>query len=327
MKSYLKETINKGSESNTFSVYNNPDKELRAEIASFTIDQSTVDMGWPKKTWEIIEEDGDEYKCQSGRDISYFKKELIKQALSEKLEFERNQKYKASNYFKSHFGILSLYREHHTETWSSIWLKKINLVEPIFIGEVNFNPLSVEHYKYFYEYKLTYEMNSLHSTNRIVLSTDINHGESMNLHFNKDGDYVNRDYNQNLNEYVNEDISQKILFQKFKEMIVNLQGLEKLEYYNGKYYTDKYCIIPFFDKGDFKYEGGINFIGVREDGKSYQSQRGLPIYKKPTQKKLEPRTVQDLLSDTIANFSQAFMYLFGEFEIKGKEEKAHFTIE
>lgn len=304
MKDHLLKTNGTGSD--THSIYRNPDEELRQKIAGVIVDRSEVMMGFPERIWNITQKEGDEYRCESGRDISYFKNEEVERALSEKLEKERNRQYLAHKYFKKHFGILSNFQEFEDETFYSCSLDKIDLVSPVFIGN-NFNPISVEHYSNFYNYHL-----SCGGKQRIAgihLSVCPPYGSSMKLYFDSDGNYVNRDYNVDLNLFENKDISPSILVDKFKERVLGLGNkLRPLQYSKGKYFTKEYCLIPFFENERDKYILGVNTIPVRDDGNSYQEYPGAKIYKRPA--KIEERSVESLLSDTLALMSDGFRYMF-----------------
>ncbi len=273
MKKYLAGKLSKENiigDSNNYSIYTNPDEKLRAEIASFNIPTDVITLGWPEKEWKIIGYEEDEVKCQSGRNISYFPKKEIEQALSSNLEEKRNQKYQAYNYFKNAFGIISFFYDEK----GYMKLRKIDLqsafstLDMVTPGVTNkVNTMSVQFYNNFYEY----ELSDIELTYREM-------GCTLNLYFNSDGDYVNRDYNENLNQYKCEDISPKILYESFKNKILKIG---KLQHCKGKYYTDKYCFIPYFyeERGEFKL--GVEKVPVRDDKKSYQEYSGQPIYKRP----------------------------------------------
>jgi hypothetical protein len=109
-KHYLKKgegTTLLGDKDKGYSVYKNPDSELREKIKNFKPDQAKVTMGWPEKTWDILEWEDKEVKCQSGRNTSYFPIEEIKEALANQEKLERNLKFPAYKHFKDAFGIIS----------------------------------------------------------------------------------------------------------------------------------------------------------------------------------------------------------------------------
>ena len=96
-----------------------------------------------------------------------------------------------------------------------------------------------------------------------------------------------------------------ILFENFEMSIKKLEGLQ---YSRGKYYTDKFCYIPYYNELRGDLELGIEIVPVRYDGKSYQKHSGYPIYKKPA--KLEPKTSEDLLEDVKSLMTPKFKSLF-----------------
>jgi len=283
--------------SNDHSIFQNPNAELRKQIADFKIDATEVEMGWPSKKWKIIEWEGDEAKCQEGRNTSYFKRSEIEEALKDKLEYARNQAFKACDYFKNAFGVISAMTPARTQ------LKKIDLQGANdFMGRAvgisrELNPLVVEGYETFYEFNIsTYKGVSISATVS---------AQMLKLHFNADGDYVNRDYNEDLLEYECKDISPMIIFEEFEKSIL---ALGDLEYCKGKYYSDKNCYIPYYGeiRGDLTL--GVEIVPIRYDNKSYQHSSGDTIYKKPAV--LEKKTSQDLLDTIKSKMPKEFFDLF-----------------
>lgn len=281
MKQHLiKEFLPKGSdrenhESNRYSIYKNPDPQLREEIKNFKIDSSKVTLGWPEKEWTIAEYEGDEVKCTAGRDVKYFPLEEIKRALQNNLEYQRNQKYFPHNYFKKGFGIISFLSKYE----GGMTLKKIDLSDGSSLGKfvgatITMNPTKVECYETFYDYEVR------KSDNQLYMRASVS-GRLMNLYFNDDGDYVNRNYNENLNYYKCEDISPTIVVEHFMKELKKLS--KSFIFGGGKYYTEKYCIKPYGHNADENHretEFGVELHPVRPDGITYKQYRGT-TYKLP----------------------------------------------
>jgi hypothetical protein len=288
-------------ESNRYSIYKNPDPKLRKEIKNFKIDTSKVTLGWPEKEWTILEYEDKEVKCQSGRNIQYFQRSEVNLALKENLEYQRNQKYQPHEYFKKHFGIIS----HLTKHSGYMSLQKIDMNGAMAKGQLvgmggNFDPTTVEAYETFYEYKVESR------DEEITLSADVS-GQMMNIYFDANGDYVNRNYNENLNYYVNEDISPDIVMEYFIRQLKKLGS--KLQFANGKYYTPKYCIVPYAYDGENSrdIQFGVQLHPVRPDEKSYKQWRG-NVIKLP--KKLTEVSSKQLIEDVMSKMPPSIKKMF-----------------
>ena len=294
------------SSKNDFSIFENTNSDLKRKISEFKVSNSDeVKMGWPSKTWKIIEQDGEEVKCQEGRNITYFKLTDIEEALKDKLEYERNQKFKAFEHFKEAFGVISLFRKHE----GHMMLRKIDLQNCIgLLGRrinLDLNAESqrvidtrgVEGYDTFYAYELN-------SYKGIEISASAS-GGTLNLFFNSEGNYVNRDYNEDILMYSCEDISPTIIFKEFEKRIL---AIKNLNHSKGKYYTDTHCYIPYFyeERGDLK--SGVEIVPIRYDKKTYQHMAGETIYKKPAV--LEKSTSKEMLNDIKNKMTRDFTDLF-----------------
>lgn len=73
----------------------------------------------------------------------------------------------------------------------------------------NYNPTSVEHYSFEIEGELR---------TKNGMSVEFSKGTtSMSIYFNEDGDYMNRDYNLNLNGFKCEQVSLSVLLDDLKK--------------------------------------------------------------------------------------------------------------
>lgn len=291
MKKHLIHRTKREKESsydNTYSTYRNPDEALRKEIQDFKIDETKITLGWPEKDWTIVAYEGDEVKCKSGKNIHYFPLEEVKKAQKENHQYQLNQKYQAYKYFKQHFGIVSeLYRD---KEYGGVHLTRIDIQSGLSTGslvgiERDLNPMNVEFYGDEHEYDFRCY------GDEIELEVNPYRGTSMNLYFNKDGDYVNRDYNVDLNKYKQNDISPDVVLKAFEEKILSLGTLQ---YSHGKYFSRKFCYIPFAysdENGGRDIKCGVELIPA-QDEITYKKYR-TPAIKLP--KKPEKKTGKDLL--------------------------------
>ncbi len=246
-KHYLKKgggTTLLGHKDTGYSVYKNPDDKLREEIKNFKGDQTKVTLGWPEKKWNIVEWEKKEVKCESGRNVSYFPIKEVKEALAEQGELTRNLKFPAYKHFKKAFGVVS-----RIEKWDGG--KKITILDlqsHLKIPGFNYNPTSVEHYSFEIEGELR---------TKNGMSVKFSKGcTSMSIYFNEDGDYMNRDYNLNLNEFKCEKISLSVLIDELKKKIISVG---EFGCFRNNYYVGNKKFELFMNREDHELRNEIKF--------------------------------------------------------------------
>lgn len=217
-----------------YSVYKNPNAELREQIKNFKPDQTKVKMGWPEKTWDIIEWEEKEVKCQQGRNTSYFPINEVKEALRDDEELQRNLKFPAYKHFKDAFGIVS-----SVQDWGDG--KRISILDLQSHIKVmhDYNPTSVEHYNMEYEGELsTYN----------EIAAELSRGcTSMSIYFNENGDYMNRDYNMNLNSYECKEESLGLILEELRDKLL---AYGEVVYSRGSYYAGDKKLTFFVERED-----------------------------------------------------------------------------
>lgn len=277
------------SYNDTYTTYRNPDEILRKEIQNFKIDETKLKIGWPEKEWNIVAYENDEVKCQLGKNINYFPLDEVKKAQRDIRKYQINQKYQPYKYFKEHFGIIS--ELHRDKEQGGVYLKRIDIQNGISKGaligliDLGIDPTVVEFYGDHHEYDFRCY------GDEIELEVRPYRGSSMNLYFNEDGDYVNRDYNVDLNRYVQKDISPDVVLKAFEEKILSLG---KLQFSRGKYFSKKFCYIPFAyneENGSRNIKCGVELIPA--NGENVYKKYRVSAIKLP--KKLETKTGEDLL--------------------------------
>lgn len=282
-------------EKNAYSIYENPNEELKKKIQSFTIDKTRVEVGFPAKEWEIVEYEGEEVKCKQGKNIHYFTKKEIEEALDYKFKFELNKTFLAYKYFRETYGIISQVREYNGELYG---LTVLDLQGPInlFREDADFNTLTVESYGPFCEFDIKHYEG-------FIIEESNGYYKSMNLYFNKEGDYVNRNYNENLDTYQSGDAPYRVVFNALADYISKFR---ELKYFRGNYYVAGKKIKLFF----------------REDERSenyYKRRYGFyELKSKSIPKKAENRTCEDLLNDIVALFPED---LLAKFELEPLRKK------
>lgn len=309
MKKYkIGNIIKKGwdeSRSDSYTIYKNPNEDLKKAIQNFKSDQTHVEMDWPPVIWKIDSYEGDEVKCSHKKNVKYFSVDEVKEALEEQHLSELNKAFPPEKYFKECFGVI-------TSLWSDkdyYTLKRIDLVASsgLLGGEVN-NATSVNWYGNHDEFDIQCD------EDEIKFEARVEGGSTMNLYFNTDGDFVNRDYNEDLNQFKNKDIHPNLALEHFKKLLM-LKIKGRLQYCNGRYYTNKFCYVPFCFKEEDdpnKIEFGVEIIPARDkEGMSFKAY-GQPAIKRP--KNTEPKTVVDLYNDLLGKLSPKFLEVFGIIE-------------
>jgi hypothetical protein len=263
-----------GAKDDGYSVYKNPNAELREEIKNFKPDQTKVTMGWPEKTWDIIDWEDKEVKCQNGRNTSYFPINEVKEALKDNEELQRNLKFPAYEYFKQSFGIVS-----SVEDWGDG--KKVSILDlQSHIRMGNYNPTSVEHYNFEYEGELS-------SYNELAI--ELSKGcTSMAIYFNENGDYMNRDYNLNLNNYECKEENLGLILEALRDKIL---ALGEVMYAKGNYYAGDKKFTLFTEREDHELRNEFKI--------------GYFISKvKAAPKKMEVRPASAMWEDVLSNIPE-----------------------
>lgn len=301
MKDHIVKTWKRpdASYDDTFTTYENLDKKLKAEIAEFKLTENTVEIGWPSKTWTIEGKEGSEYKLVNGKNVQYIPEKELRESLATKLEYARNIKYKAGNYFKNVFGIISNLDMPNSKNKNYAQLEIIDL-QGIndFLGRAvgaikpveDIDTMSVQGYETFYSYKM-----SGYKGIGLEMSPG---GRMLNLHFTPEGDFINRNYNENFDDFERKEISPVVFLEIFKKAFLDeFKNVEHFEYSSGKYFTNKVCVIPYAKKSEVGHIG-FDIVPVRYDGKSYQHNSGDTIYKKGS--KVELRTPLEAFDDLMS---------------------------
>jgi len=203
-------------------------------------------------------------------------KEFVKnsQLDKNKLLISLNLKFDASKHFKSDFGIF--YKKSKNS------LQILDLVERHnFFGsgaDSNYTRPSV-HFN-FAEFSIT------NRNDEMLLNLSIG-GKLICLYFDENGNYVNRDYNINLDEFSQVVTQPLVILEKFKKILKTKFG-NSFEFFKNIFYTSDYCIIPCVNSDSFGFAIKNNRVG-RND---YQNYKGDTIYKKPA--KTECKNFEDL---------------------------------
>lgn len=243
MEKYLIESRGEGR-SSTYSFFEIPDQKLKQKILDFKIDETefTEYSMSDKGVWKILEQDGDEFKCQRGRDIKYFSKEYVEDALERKKLIELNLAFPICKHFKRMFGIIS--NNSHGSLERLDFRKKES---PAFDGR---HPSGVD--AFFYEY--TYQT-SKHYDESLSLNFS-KHGSLMSMYFTAEGTIANRDYNCRLQDFILGDIHPNVILKKFEANVLslNLISFKTLKDGDLVFFNDSNAFIVSFDKEDCELE-------------------------------------------------------------------------
>lgn len=271
-------------DSNRYSIFKNPNEELRKEISEYDPDIPYFIQGWPNKDWVIDTWETDEVKCVAGKNVMYFPRKDVEEFIINEKERLRNNKYPAYKYFKQCFGVISRLNIGD-RGYSS--LSKLDLNNGMDIGapvgiKQEINTMDVCGYDTFIEYSINpYYGLSFEASN---------HGRMLNIYFTKDGDFINRDYNEAIQDYKCEDISVDELLTQYREKLQEIPV--ELEFFRGKYYSKDICYVPDFDE---RKETVHLYYARRKASGMYQVSSGWSNYKKP--KGTVKKTREDLIED------------------------------
>jgi hypothetical protein len=280
---------------NIYTFLKNINEELKKQILEFKPSDTRVSLGWPAKVWNIKEWEKHEVRCEEGRNIQYFPVNTVKEALKETQLYELNKKFKAFEHFKNTFGIIS--QLHKTKDQAS--LSKLNLINGCGLLGGEIDTLNVQGYEKFEEYSV--------STYKGIAIEYRSYGSMLNLHFDMNGDFVNRDYNLDMHNYVREDISPKVVLNKFKELILKIKNLKRS---NNIYFNDDFRYKPYYTRKDnfYEIEFGIDAVPAYGQDKYRNDGRGETVYKKPT--KYEETSSEQLYEDILAQIDIDVLNLF-----------------
>jgi hypothetical protein len=298
-----------------YSTFEIPDQDLKAQILNFKYDITSFNEGWPDKEWKIESEDGDEYKCVSGRDIKYFKKEEVEEYLKDKKENAIISAFPADKHFKRMYGIVSKVSSYGGRPWR---IEKLDILpyRDVLVKEGK-SEEEIEQYlkirrsgtgvdAVFYEHQ--YEVNGEASSDLSL--THHKYGTSAMLQFKPDGTLFNREYNIALSEHEQVDVSTKPLLEYFSELIKNWKGV--LWNPSGKtlrFFTNEEVYIPFFNYSESKNELRVGRI-ARKNDETYQNYPGEEKVKRPSEQKLCQITSAECLEKILAMAPQEFLQNF-----------------
>ncbi len=291
MKSLVKNSYGQGSD--TWHVFENPDKRLKKEISSFKPDNTSVMLGWPEQSWKIVKYNENDVECKSGKNTHFFEKKEIEEALRDKTLDDINKKFDITEHFEKMFGTLSKI----VVTPNRIKLSKFDMEQYIDPLRKDFgrSTTGVEMYSNFYHFKTS------SGSDEIELKIEGPYGESMCTYFNPEGDIVNRQYNQDFENWVRQDMSAKPLLDRFKQHVLEVGELGRS---NSKFFNDKFCYIPRLINDS---NICIEVIKHKYEDK-YQNRSGDTTHKKP--KKLTPTNPQEFLDYVMSLASENFLKKF-----------------
>ena len=305
MKNLLIKKYNENKEQDFYGYteYSLPDKELRNSIIEYvkTIDLTSFELlNFNRGKWSIIQfrEDG-KVKCSNeDEEVKLFDKSMIDTFLKEKILDSIEKKFPISENFIKTFGKLYWVNEiNNSESYKTIDLKILEINKTIDLFASNASNVRVFEKVTRIEYWNTKEY-----TNTTELGIKVeSYGHMMSLYFNKDGNLMNRDYNEDLDDYTNTPYDPKKLLELFYNDILSLGDLEYSAKSNN-YFIPGYCLtIDLLESSII-----INKIPVRNDNqKSY----GDKIIKKP--KILKKITAQEFLSTIKTYFTDSMKEKLG----------------
>lgn len=277
-------------DSSKHTVFENPNKELKAMIMAFNPEINTYEKHFPPSIWDIGEIEDGQYKCTSGKNIQYFDVEEIESYRADKKIRLLNREFPPDKWFKKCFGIVTLlYADDNTLNYKQF---DLNDFGKFCLPDDDVDYTSVNFFGTFTEYNLC-KYYSWHSP--IGFKFERSGSSTMSLYFNTDGNFVNRDYNVKLQDYSCTDISYEYLLDELQEFVLTFKPFDGDEflYSRGKYYGAEYM----YELIDLEYD-----ITRRDDENSYKNGSGYPRKKLP--KRVERKTHKDMLEELNINIEK-----------------------
>ena len=277
-----------------YTCFLNPDKELKDKIANIEYNPNVINIQRGFRTEEciVLEKIEEEYKCQVNKDIIYLPASEVDKYRVQTNNALRNKLFTTDEYFTKTFGVI---HKHFNDGLTILDIKPTEAPNP---GPFNNGNTNVKFFFSAYEYKLE-------SSKWDDLSISFGkYMRLMNLYFDEDGDFVNRDYNMDIQNFSQNKINPSIMLDRLKEECYQLKDIK----YSSKtqsYYTDEYMFTPFREENKV----GLYRTPAREKG-GYQKYIGDTIYKRPT--KLVSVSPEDVYNSMVQQLTKEELKLFSE---------------
>jgi hypothetical protein len=202
-------------------------------------------------------------------EIKKFKSDYVSMFLTSNPKLLKlNLKFDAAKHFKEYFGLLYEYNPNNPTYLNILDLKSRHN----FFGEgetADYTRPAV------YFNLIEYAIRDTYDNFKFYIRCD---GTTMGLFFDDFGNFVNRDYNLNLNKYSQTVISPTVILDKYKND-ARLKFGESFEFAKNAYYSKDYRIVPYCSEHDF----GFSIQKKRFDADGYQNHKGEKIYRITTQ--------------------------------------------
>jgi len=286
-----------------YSTFLNKDASLVQTILNYP-EVKTFDYLWEK--WTIDSYDGDEVKCTCGRDIKFFSKEDVDKYVKTTLKSELEQKFRPDKAFTSQFSPIYCDSSHrydyidHNTTSRSISIIPHDETEMFGVWERG-QIFKIEEY------------NMSDGADELTMKYSFS-WRMVFITYDKDANFVNRDYNIRLQDYGQKKPSFAVFYSQLLSNIASLGPVERTKNSINTFFNQTHCLkVYLVDDIDKRNEVSffIEKIPLRYDGVSYQKRSGYPVIKRPI--KLESITTEDFLDLLETNFLKKMRSLMPEF--------------
>ena len=268
----------KGKDPHT--IYQNHDKELLEKLKNYPKSNSFNYMFGEKWLVEDFtpDENGD-LKCVFGKNIKYLPKKDVLEYLNDERADKIHKEFEIETEFTKQYGNLYSHESGVTDDYGYDYKKYKRVYSHTHI-------LKFKHQKEsFLDKTCTYDERQIDlSFFRSQLSLTLKKtGNFGFMQFDEDGNFINRDYNINLNHYNGVIVDKDKIYQ---DLLTHLKSLGNFQYSEKTkyFYRDEFMIIPYdsFDSFDEKwYEYNFRLNVIEKQNEEFYKTRGEPRFKKP----------------------------------------------
>lgn len=281
------------SDSGRYTIFRNYDEALRNSVTNFG-DLKTIQYGWPQKEWNVGEVDADnEVRLTRGKNVQYITLEEFNKAVAETKEKGLAKKIDAIEVFFKQFGVLHFTREE--KDWYS-WS------DHALLGGAGGDMGTIWRRQRSFSHRKNRKDDN-DGVQQIELEFQ-EHGRTAFMKFTKDGDFLNRDYNFDIEQFYNSQVQPdyKKVYDKFINAIRKFGPALKAPGSDDKLYYEKFALVIDYneDSNWNKYELKLSALVPNASG-SYTKFR-MKSFKQP--KKLVELTVDEV----IAFFEEKYLH-------------------
>lgn len=234
------------------TIFLNPNEKRKKEIRETPLPlEINLDFGWPKDpVWKIDSYEGNEVKCVEGRNVKYINKEEALERQEDAWKQKIEKTYNAQMDFFDIYGTIyligwdkSVYKSYYKDIMETIdyssckneeeikqMKERAKMIRNDSMFEVHFEYDQPDNFKELYDHDLSLKYSE--------------HWKTFFINYDKEGNFVNRDYNTKIQDYTQEKIPFQTVYDRFKKFILSFGEVGYTEKGN-KFFIKDYCMEPY----------------------------------------------------------------------------------